>query len=370
LLGRGGMADVYDALDTRLQRRVAVKRLRPALAVDPAVRARFEREARAAARLNHPAVVGVYDIGEEGGVPYLVMERMPGQTLADRMAAGPLDQEWLRRTALHVLSALAAAHAAGILHRDIKPGNMLLGVDGGIKVADFGIAAVTDTATTDEHHTSTGLVIGTPAYLAPERVQGQPATVESDLYAVGVLLYEGLTGRKPYVGATPLATAAAAQQGDAQPVERFRPDADPRLVDAAARAMALRPEDRYPSAAAMAAALAGPPVSPVAATIALPLEEGTEPARPSAAKTVAALLGTVALATIAVVLWPFGGQKANPPESTPPTTSAPAPTTETTLTPPTSVAPVLFPTSTVPRPRHRHHGATSTSVPTDNSGNQ
>jgi serine/threonine-protein kinase len=366
------MADVYDGLDTRLQRRVAIKRLRPVLAADPAVRARFEREARAAARLNHPAVVGLYDIGEDAGIPYLVMERMPGQTLADRLAAGPLDQEWLRRAALQVLSALAAAHAAGILHRDIKPGNVLIGSDGGCKVADFGIAAINDAVPGDDHHTSAGLVIGTPAYLAPERVRGQPATVQSDLYAVGVLLYEGLTGRKPYAEATPLATAAAAQRGDATPVERFRTDADPRLRSAAARAMALRAEDRFPSAGAMAAALSGPPVSltqPIAQpTLVMTADHVTEPPRGSRVKTVAALAGTMALAVIAVVLWPFGGPKTSPPASTPPATSAPTITVPFTV-PPTSVAPAGLTTTSLPR-RHRHRaGGSTTSVPTNNDNN-
>jgi serine/threonine protein kinase len=350
------MADVNDALDTRLQRRVALKRLRPALAADPAVRARFEREARAAARLNHPAVVGLYDIGEEDGIPYLVMERMPGQTLADRLAAGPVDQEWLRRAALQVLSALAAAHAAGILHRDIKPGNVLIGSDGQCKVADFGIAAVSDAVPGEEHQTAAGLVIGTPAYLAPERAQGRPATVQSDLYSVGVLIYEGMTGRKPYAGATSLGTAVAAQRGDATPVERLRADADPRLCAAAARAMAVRPEDRFPSAGAMAAALVGPPVSAAPPTMVLPAGPAAEPPRGSAAKTVAALVATMALAVIAVVLWPFGGTTTSPPPTTT-TTSVPtaAPTVPAT-SPTTLIAPqALVPTS-VPRHRHHHDG--------------
>ena len=371
LLGRGGMADVSDGFDSRLQRRVAVKCLRPALAADPAVRARFEREARAAARLNHPAVVALYDIGEDGGIPFLVMERMPGQTLADRLAQGPIDQVWLRAAVLQVLDAVAAAHAAGILHRDIKPGNVLIGIDGSVKVADFGIAAITDAvggetgdaaghaSLGDEQHTSTGLVIGTPAYLAPERAQGRPATVQSDLYAVGVLLYEGLTGRKPYSGATPLATAVAAQRGSAPPIEQFRPDAYPGLVRAANRAMAIQPEDRYPSAGAMAAEISAP--APVAApapalvaadptpTAVLPVTTTPEH---RAGKAIAGLVGILALVAVVVAFWPFGNQPSPP--STPPTTSVSAPpaTLAPTL-PPTTTLPVVTPTTKPPRHRKR-----------------
>jgi serine/threonine-protein kinase len=371
------MADVYDGVDTRLQRRVAVKRLRPVLAAEPAVRARFEREARAAARLNHPGVVAIFDIGEDAGVPYLVMERMPGETLADRMSRGPLDQAWLRHVVLQVLDALAAAHRVGILHRDIKPGNVLLGPDGAVKVADFGIAAIADRAP-DEHRTSTGLVIGTPAYLAPERAQGRPATVRSDVYAVGVLLYEGLTGRKPYTGATPLATAVAAQAGDAPPVATLRPDADPGLAAAAARAMSLRPEDRFGSAGAMASAvtaalagpktLAGPPTLAGPQTLAgpptlvLPAAAAEPRRRHGVARTVAALAGALALAVIVVILWPFGGQPAGPHTTTTPSTATPA-TTVTTVAaapPTTSVAPVVLTPTTTREPKHRHrppHGA-------------
>jgi serine/threonine-protein kinase len=371
------MADVSDGFDSRLQRPVAVKRLRPALAADPAIRARFEREAKAAARLNHPAVVAIYDIGEDAGIPFIVMERMPGQTMADRLARGPLDQVWLRRATLQVLGAVAAAHAAGILHRDIKPGNVLIGQDGSVKVADFGIAAITDAAGGDEHHTSTGLVIGTPAYLAPERAQGRPATVQSDLYAVGVLLYEGLTGCKPYSGATPLATAVAAQHGSAPPIEQFRPDADPALVLVAARAMAVKPEDRFPSAAAMATALAAPapipappapipaPTAPIPApTVQTAVQTAAQTAvlprrdRPGhqVAKAIAGLVGTLLLVAVVVVFWPFGGEPAAPP-TTPPTTSVTAPaTTPPTLAPtttPTSAVPVALSPPTTKVPRHR-----------------
>jgi eukaryotic-like serine/threonine-protein kinase len=280
LLGRGGMADVYAALDVKLQRPVAVKILRPGFAADDDLRSRFEREGRAAARLNHPRVVAVYDTGEDAGRPYLVMEQMPGETLADRMAAGRLDQAWLRQVAGQVLSALSAAHRAGILHRDVKPANVLLD-HGEAKVADFGIAAMGEPTGADGSHdawaarTAVGMVIGTPSYMAPERIEGQPATVQSDLYAVGVMLYEGLTGRKPFAGSTPLATAVAVQDGRYPPITELRPDADPRMVAAANRAMRPRPEDRYESALDMRSALLAPVMAPAMGTV--PAAPGVDP---------------------------------------------------------------------------------------------
>jgi hypothetical protein len=257
-LGRGGMAEVFEAFDQRLGRWVAVKLLRPDLGVDPDVQRRFEVEARAAARLSHPNVVAIYDTGEDAGRAYIVMERLPGDTLGDRMAAGPMHQAWLRRLALQVLAALGAAHAAGIVHRDIKPGNILMAADGRAKVADFGIATSTERlAGSAGDLTATGMVIGTPAYLAPERIDGRPATPQSDLYALGVVMYEALAGRKPFAGATPLAVAYSARNEPAPDLRQLRPDTDPRLVAVVAQAMALDPAVRFASAEQMAAALSG-----------------------------------------------------------------------------------------------------------------
>jgi eukaryotic-like serine/threonine-protein kinase len=268
-LGSGGMATVYDAVDERLERPVAVKVLRPALAGRADVRARFESEARSAAQLTHPNVVAVFDTGEaDDGTPFLVMERLPGETLGDRLRAGApdgVDVDWLLRVAGDVLGALGAAHAAGIVHRDVKPGNILIGTDGCAKVGDFGIAKSLEVAAAADL-TSTNQLIGTPAYLAPERIAGRPATLQADLYALGVVLWEGLAGRKPFDGATPVATAYAIQHEDPPSLASLRPDLPPALVAAVERAMARAPEDRFATAAAMAAALgvglAGVPAHP------------------------------------------------------------------------------------------------------------
>lgn len=254
LLGSGGMADVYEGTDERLGRQVAVKLLRPEMAVRADVRQRFEAEARSAASLSHPNVVAVFDSGEDGEIPFLVMEKLPGETLGDRMRDGPVDVEWMLRVAGDVLGALAAAHASGMVHRDVKPGNILIAADGRAKVADFGIAKSLEVAAAADL-TGTNQIVGTPAYVAPERILGQPATVQADLYAVGVLVYEALAGQKPFAGDTPVATAYAIQHVTPPSLSEVRPELPARVVEAVERAMARNPEDRFASATVMAAAL-------------------------------------------------------------------------------------------------------------------
>ena len=273
LLGAGGMAQVFDGWDQRLDRPVAVKLLRTDLAAQAGLRERFQLEGRAAARLIHPNVVAVYDAGEDRGRSYIVMERLRGESLADVIARGPVDQAWLLRLAGEVLAALGAAHQAGIIHRDIKPANILLGPDGRAKVADFGIARVVEAqfgasgAASDAEPavvTGIGLVLGTPAYLAPERAMGDPATPRSDVYSLGVVLYEALTGRKPYAGNSAVAVASAALARAAENPYQLRPDADPQLVAVIGRAMAADPALRYGSADEMARDLRRPAPSPTA----------------------------------------------------------------------------------------------------------
>jgi len=232
------------------------------LAARDDIRRRFEAEARTAASLSHPNAVAVFDTGEHEGQPYIVMERLPGETLADRIAAGPVDPGWLRPIAGEVLGALAAAHALGLVHRDVKPGNILLTADGHAKIADFGIAksmegaAGLDGIAGPPDLTGTGLLLGTPAYLAPERIDGAPATARADIYAMGIVLYEALAGKRPFPGDTPLAAARAVMAGSYPPLQQARPGLDPALVAVVDRAMATDPGRRFPSATAMADALA------------------------------------------------------------------------------------------------------------------
>jgi serine/threonine protein kinase len=252
VLGFGGMAEVRDGWDTRLDRPVAIKLLYPGPCSQADVRERFKVEACAAAALNHPNIVGVYDFGDEDGTPFIVMERLPGDTLADQIAFGPLTQSGVDATLASVLAALGAAHAAGMLHRDIKPGNILLTPSVGVKVADFGIVKTAASA-----QTTTGQIVGTLAYLSPDRIAGQPAAVSDDLYAVGVVGYEALTGRKPFTQDDIAPLARAISEDDPPPLQHLRPDVDPRLAEVIGRAMSRDPLRRFASADDMRAALGG-----------------------------------------------------------------------------------------------------------------
>ena len=254
LLGAGGMGEVFVAHDLRLDREVALKLLRADLAQQDDMRERVVAEARLAARLTHPHVVGVLDTGEQDGRPFVVMERLSGRTLRDELADGPMPPERVRDVGLQVLRALAAAHELGIVHRDVKPGNILDAGVGTWKVADFGIAKWIHA---DETLTGTGELMGSPSYLAPERIDGQQAGPASDLYAVGVLLYEALSGRKPFEGDEPLALAAAIRDGRFEPITGIVADVDPDIAAVIDRAMRRDPAERYEHAEAMAAALLG-----------------------------------------------------------------------------------------------------------------
>lgn len=340
VLGRGGMGEVRAAEDLRLGRSVAVKILRADLASDPDLRRRFEAEARAAARVSHPHAVAVYDAGEHEGVAYLVMERLPGATLADEVATGPLDQERLCAVAGQVLGALGVAHDSGLIHRDIKPGNVLLAEDGTAKLADFGIAKVIE----NNDDATTGFLLGTPAYLAPERLAGHPATPASDLYAVGVVLYEALTGRKPFNGDTPFAVVHAVQQGQPKPLGDLRPDVHPTVVAAIERAMHTDPDLRFPTSSALAQALAGevptvatapggadrPGVGWAAATAALPRGATARlnvPASPRSLRLSGrAVIAIGAVVVLAVALFITSGSDDSPlAPATPPTTATVGP---------------------------------------------
>ena len=228
-IATGGMGEVWEADDTVLGRRVALKVLVAELAADKRATRRFVREARATARLTHPNVARVYDFGRDGGVPFLVMELLQGETLADRLAAGPLPPAEAARIAASVADALDAAHQLGIVHRDVKPANVMLTPAGDVKVMDFGIAAAAD-----ETHSTTGSgLYATVAYVSPERVAGEPATPASDVYSLGVVLYELLCGRPPFTGSTPALVARAHLHDPPPPVRQLAPWVPSRLAAAA-----------------------------------------------------------------------------------------------------------------------------------------
>ncbi|HEV8563306.1 MAG TPA: serine/threonine-protein kinase [Actinomycetota bacterium] len=266
VIGRGGMGDIHAAWDTQMDRPVAIKLLRLDLAHLPGMRARVQVEARAAAKLAHPNVVAVFDSGVDEGRPFIAMELLEGRTLADEIATGPLPEERVREVGLQVLAALGTAHASGILHRDVKPGNVLVGGEHLWKVADFGIAKWTNA---EISITRTGELLGSPSYLAPERLIGSPASPLSDIYSLGVLLYEALSAGRPFEGTDAWSVALKIREGRFTPLRSVCRDADPDLCGAIERAMATDPDERFQTAEAMAAALREPSSLQVTAPMAI-----------------------------------------------------------------------------------------------------
>ncbi|MFG2293254.1 Stk1 family PASTA domain-containing Ser/Thr kinase [Streptomyces sp. NPDC048603] len=271
VLGRGGMAEVYLAHDTRLGRTVAVKTLRADLARDPSFQARFRREAQSAASLNHPAIVAVYDTGEDYvdniSIPYIVMEYVDGSTLRELLHSGRklLPERTLEMTT-GILQALEYSHRAGIVHRDIKPANVMLTRTGQVKVMDFGIArAMGDSGMT---MTQTAAVIGTAQYLSPEQAKGEQVDARSDLYSTGCLLYELLTVRPPFIGDSPVAVAYQHVREEPQPPSNFDPEITPEMDAIVLKALVKDPDFRYQSAdemrADIEACLDGQPVAATA----------------------------------------------------------------------------------------------------------
>jgi eukaryotic-like serine/threonine-protein kinase len=257
-LGHGGMATVYLARDEELARSVAVKLLAENLAGDAAFRERFLREARLAARLSHPNVVSVYDAGEtDDGRPFIVMELVPGTTLAEVGRLPPDEAVGLVVQAAH---GLAHAHAAGLVHRDIKPQNLLLRDDGVLKVADFGIARAAETTAL----TQIGTVLGTAAYLSPEQALGEEVTAAADVYALGAVLYELLTGRPPYTFESLADLAEQQRSGTIAPLSELAPGVPAQVEDAVMRALARNPAYRPATADAFADELtaSAPPAAP------------------------------------------------------------------------------------------------------------
>jgi serine/threonine-protein kinase len=248
-LARGGMADVYAASDEVLGRRVAVKMLHANYATDEAFVQRFRREAQAAANLTHPNIVSIYDTGKDGGNYFIVMELVEGRTLRDVVRSeGPLLPRRAAEIASEVAAALAVAARGGLAHRDVKPGNILLTDTGSVKVTDFGIARAWDDS---EELTRTGAVIGTATYFSPEQAQGRPADGRSDLYALGVVLFEMLTGRPPFSGETPVSVAYQHVSETATVPSTTNPDVPPELDAIVMRALQKNPADRYQTAEEM-----------------------------------------------------------------------------------------------------------------------
>ncbi len=254
-LGAGGMGEVYKARDTRLDRTVAIKVLPPQTSERPEVRQRFEREARAVSALNHPNICTLHDVGEEGGVNYLVMEFVDGETLADRLKRGALPLDQALRTATQVADALDRAHRTGIIHRDLKPGNIMLTKDG-VKVLDFGLAKMRATAagaamsggsvmqTLTSPLTGEGSIVGTLQYMAPEQLEGKEADARSDIFSFGAVLYEMTTGRKPFDASTQAGVIAQIMQSDPTAMSAVIPQVPPALEQLARACLVKDPSQR------------------------------------------------------------------------------------------------------------------------------
>ena len=325
LIATGGMADVYAATDDTLDRRVAIKILNERFAGDPEIRARFTREARIAARLStEPNVITIFDVADVAGQPAIVMEFLPGGTLADRMRAGrippALGLAWLEQAG----RALDAAHAAGVIHRDVKPANLMLGADGEVRVTDFGIARIAG----DVSLTSVGTILGTSGYMSPEQAVGGTATAASDRYGLAVVAFELLCGRRPYLAETFAAEAAAhatAPIPAATGFDRSLPIAIDAVLE---RALAKDPAERYRSCAELVANLrvafadsAGTTVrmvgaaAPTAATVVAPPRSRHASRRTGRAIAIAVVLGALALLGIALAagVGRGGGSDALPP---------------------------------------------------------
>lgn len=256
LIGRGGMADVHVGTDARLGRRVAIKLLKPALASDPSFRSRFRREAQDAAKMAHPTIVRIFDAGEETvaaadgselQLPFIIMEYVDGQLLKDMIARGPIAPTEAGRIVEQVLTALEYSHRAGVVHRDIKPGNIMVTPAGQVKVMDFGIARAISESSATIAETST--IVGTAQYFSPEQARGELVDPRTDLYSTGIVLFEMLTGRAPFVGDNPVAVAYQHVNQLPTPPSSLNPEVPPHLDAVVLRAMSKDRFERYQSAA-------------------------------------------------------------------------------------------------------------------------
>ena len=255
LIGRGGMADVHVGIDSRLGRRVAIKLLKPALATDPAFRSRFRREAQEAAKMAHPTIVRIFDAGEETitdengaevQLPFIIMEFVDGRLLKDMIADGPIEQTEAVRIISQVLTALEYSHRAGVVHRDVKPGNIMVTASGQVKVMDFGIARAVSDSSASIAETST--IVGTAQYFSPEQARGEAVDARTDLYSTGIVLFEMLTARAPFTGDNPVAVAYQHVNQQALPPSALNPKVSPALDAVVLRAMAKDRFERFQTA--------------------------------------------------------------------------------------------------------------------------
>lgn len=254
-VGRGGMAEVFLARDRLLDRPVAIKILFPEFATDPSFVARFRREAQRAANLNHPNIVGVYDWGKERGTYYIVMEYVDGQSVSEILRAdGPFPAKRAAQIAADTAAALGFAHQKDVVHRDVKPGNILITRNGEVKVADFGIARAM-TSSSEENLTQTGSVMGTATYFSPEQAQGKPVDARTDLYALGVVLYEMVSGKPPYQADSPVAIAYKHVQEPLPSLKERAPSVPADYEAVTVKALAKDPDQRYQSGKEMRADL-------------------------------------------------------------------------------------------------------------------
>jgi eukaryotic-like serine/threonine-protein kinase len=401
-IATGGMGEVWRATDTSLGREVAVKLLKQEYADDPSFRARFETEAQHAGALHHANIATVFDYGTVGdGRPYLVMELVDGQPLSALLRPeSPMDPDAVRDLLAQTADGLAAAHAAGIVHRDVKPANLLVTPDRRVKITDFGIARAAE----GMGLTQTGEVMGTPQYLSPEQARGQTATAASDVYSLGVVAFECLAGHRPYVADTAVATALMHLR---EPVPDLPDEVPDDLAAVVRRAMAKLPQDRYADGAALAAALRDPATAATQAAAVPPVDntqvmapvvppepnlhagptaghqpdEGERIRKRSSAWPVLLVLALVAVAVVVILLLaralgddgeptdepsrtPSPSQKqSSEPPSEEPTTEAPPPSDTPTETP--SETPTETPTETPSETPTETPSETPTETPTE-----
>ncbi len=276
-IGRGGMGTVYLGYDPMLDRKVAIKVLAPHLVWEPGFVERFLREARSAARLRHPNIVTIYDVGQQEDRYYIVMEYLAGQTLAQYIAqGGPFSSKHALPVLSQLADALDYAHRQGLIHRDVKPGNVIVAGDGRATLTDFGVAR----AVQETRLTATGSIVGTPQYMSPEQARGDPVDHRSDLYSLGVVAYEMLTGRTPFAATTPHAVLHKLIYEAPPPLRSLRPDLPPAVETVMARALSKEPDARYQTAREMIAALEGALTAPAGQQAELPPTVAAAPPSP------------------------------------------------------------------------------------------